>query len=33
VAIDAFFDKQFRHGSGRLLDGPSPRYPDVAFLR
>jgi hypothetical protein len=27
------FDKFLRHGGGHLLDGPSPRYPDVTFVR
>jgi dienelactone hydrolase len=31
--VAAFFDQRLRHGSGQLLDGPSSRYPDVAFLR
>ncbi len=38
--IAAFFDKFLRHGGGflwhgggHLLDGPSPRYPDVTFVR
>ena len=31
--IAAFFDKFLRHGGGHLLDGPSPRYHDVTFLR
>ncbi|WP_297548740.1 hypothetical protein [Amycolatopsis sp.] len=28
-----YLDLQFRQGDGQLLDGPSSRYPDVAFLR
>ncbi|MDH6708718.1 dienelactone hydrolase [Kitasatospora sp. MAA19] len=28
----AFFDLHLRHRRGNLLDGPSPRFPEVAFL-
>jgi predicted dienelactone hydrolase len=28
----AFFDQQLRHRHSKLLDGPSPRYPQVQFL-
>jgi predicted dienelactone hydrolase len=28
----AFFDEHLRHRRGHLLDGPSPAFPDVAFL-
>lgn len=28
----AFFDLHLRHRRGSLLDGPSPRFPDVKFL-
>jgi hypothetical protein len=27
----AFFDRHLRH-RGHLLDGPSPRFPEVTFL-
>ena len=30
--IGAFFDLHLRHRDNHLLDGPSPRYPDVQFL-
>jgi predicted dienelactone hydrolase len=29
--IEAFFDTYLRHHDNRLLDGPSPRFPDVQF--
>jgi len=31
VYIRAFFDKYLRHRDEHLLDGPSPRYPDIQF--
>ena len=31
VYIRAFFDKYLRHRDSHLLDGPSPRYPDIQF--
>jgi len=31
VYIRAFFYKYLRHRDERLLDGPSPRYPDIQF--
>lgn len=30
--VRAFFDKHLRHGDGRLLAGPSARYPEMRFL-
>jgi predicted dienelactone hydrolase len=29
--IEAFFGKYLRNGDDHLLDGPSPRYPDISF--
>jgi predicted dienelactone hydrolase len=29
--IEAFFDKYLRHRDNHLLDGPSPRFPDISF--
>ncbi|GHE06330.1 alpha/beta hydrolase family protein [Streptomyces alanosinicus] len=29
--VSAYFDHWLRGGSGRLLEGPSPEYPDMAF--
>ncbi|BFV55072.1 hypothetical protein KCMC57_up01760 [Kitasatospora sp. CMC57] len=29
----AFFDEHLRHRPGHLLDGPSPAFPAVTFLR
>lgn len=29
--VRAFFDRHLRHTGGRLLDGPSARYPEVRF--
>ncbi len=29
--LRAFFDLHLRHRDGRLLDGPSPRFPDIQF--
>ncbi len=29
----AFFDRYLCHGPGHLLDGPSPRYPELVFVR
>jgi hypothetical protein len=31
--IDAFFDLYLRHRDNRLLDGPSPAYPEIEFVR
>jgi hypothetical protein len=31
VYIRAFFDRCLRHRHNRLLDGPSPRFPDIIF--
>lgn len=31
VYIRAFFDRFLRHRDDHLLDGPSPRYPDISF--
>jgi hypothetical protein len=31
--LRAFFDRNLRHRPQRLLDGPSPRHPDVVFVR
>ena len=31
--ISAFFGRWLRGQSGHLLDGPSPRYPQIAFIR
>ncbi|MET0419265.1 MAG: hydrolase [Actinoplanes sp.] len=30
--LRAFFDRHLRHRDGRLLDGPSARYPEMLFL-
>lgn len=30
--LAAFFDLHLRHGNGRLLDGPSSRFPEIAFV-
>ncbi|HYN96138.1 MAG TPA: hydrolase, partial [Pilimelia sp.] len=30
--VQAFFDRYLRHGGGRLLAAPSPRYPEMRFL-
>lgn len=29
--IEAFFGKYLRDRDSRLLDGPSPRFPDISF--
>lgn len=29
----AFFGKFLKNCGGQLLDGPSPRYPDITFVR
>jgi hypothetical protein len=29
--LRAFFDKYLRHDDNHLLDGPSPRFPDIQF--
>jgi predicted dienelactone hydrolase len=29
--IQAFFDKHLRYRDNHLLDGPSPRFPDIQF--
>ncbi|MET8808007.1 Tat pathway signal protein [Streptomyces sp. NPDC004546] len=31
--VSAYFDHWLRGGSGRLLAGPSPKYPDTAFVK
>jgi dienelactone hydrolase len=31
--LRAFFDRYLRHGDGALLRGPSPRYPEMRFVR
>jgi hypothetical protein len=31
--VTSFFDRWLRHRDDHLLDGPSPRYPEVAFVR
>lgn len=31
--LGAFFDQHLRHRPRHLLDGPSPRHPDVRFIR
>ncbi|MEV6112945.1 Tat pathway signal protein [Streptomyces sp. NPDC052109] len=31
--VSAYFDHWLRGGSGRLLEGPSPRYPDMVFVK
>lgn len=31
--LRAFFDRYLAHRGGRLLAGPSPRYPEMAFVR
>jgi hypothetical protein len=28
----AFFDRTLRHRDGHLLDGPSPRFPEIQFI-
>jgi dienelactone hydrolase len=30
--VTSFFDRWLRHRDDHLLDGPSPRYPDIAFV-
>ncbi|KAA9156974.1 Tat pathway signal protein [Amycolatopsis acidicola] len=30
--VASFFDRFLRHRDNHLLDGPSPRYPDMAFV-
>jgi hypothetical protein len=30
--LRAFFDRHLHHGNGHLLDGPSPRFPDIELL-
>ena len=30
--VDAFFAQHLRHRSGQLLDGPSPRFPEMVFV-
>lgn len=30
--VDAFFDRQLRQHPEHLLDGPSPRFPDMVFV-
>ena len=31
--VRAFFDLHLRHRDGHLFDGPSPRYPEMTFVR
>ena len=31
--IGAWFDRYLRHHDSHLLSGPSPRYPEVTFVR
>jgi hypothetical protein len=31
--VSAFFGRFLRGQPGRRLDGPSPRYPEIAFIR
>ena len=31
--VRAFFDRTLRHRDGHLLDGPSPRFPEIQFIR
>jgi hypothetical protein len=31
--VSAFFGRFLRGQGGHLLDGPSPRYPQIAFIR
>ncbi|HEV7935231.1 MAG TPA: hypothetical protein VGP70_23330 [Actinomadura sp.] len=31
--VTSFFDRRLRHRDHHLLDGPSPRYPEVTFVR
>jgi hypothetical protein len=31
--IAAFFDLYLRHRDTHLLDGPSPAYPEIEFVR
>jgi dienelactone hydrolase len=31
--VTSFFDLRLRHRDDHLLDGPSPRYPEVTFVR
>ncbi|WP_369394116.1 hypothetical protein AB5J72_46085 [Streptomyces sp. CG1] len=31
--VAAYFDHWLRGRSGRLLDGPSPKYPDMVFVK
>ena len=30
--LPAYFDQELRHRGSRLLEGPSPRYPEVQFV-
>jgi len=30
--VDAFFDQHLRHHPEHLLDGPSPRFPEMVFV-
>jgi hypothetical protein len=30
--VTSFFDRWLRHRDDHLLDGPSPRYPDITFV-
>jgi hypothetical protein len=31
VYLEAFFGRYLRHRDNHLLDGPSPRFPDITF--
>jgi hypothetical protein len=31
--IRVFFDRTLRHHDGHLIDGPSPRFPEIQFIR
>ncbi|MGW1910168.1 hypothetical protein ACWCQS_05215 [Streptomyces sp. NPDC002076] len=31
--VSAYFDHWLRGGSGRLLEGPSRKYPDMVFVK
>jgi predicted dienelactone hydrolase len=31
--VRAFFDRTLRHRDGHLLNGPSPRFPEIQFIR
>jgi hypothetical protein len=31
--INAYFDRYLRRRDNRILDGPSPRFPEIQFTR